>query len=66
MDSTHGVNNLADRVRQIAYHIHAYHGHGYLEKLCENALSDSQRSLLTAISKVSSFFSAICALFAVK
>lgn len=29
---------LCDQVRQIAYDIHAYHGHGHLEKVYENAL----------------------------
>ncbi len=29
---------LSDQVRQIAYDIHVYHGHGHLEKVYENAL----------------------------
>jgi len=29
---------LCDKVREIAYTIHVYHGNGYLEKLYENAL----------------------------
>lgn len=29
---------LCDAIRQIAYDIHAYHGHGHLEKVYENAL----------------------------
>jgi GxxExxY protein len=29
---------LADQVRQVAYAIHIYHGHGHLEKVYENAL----------------------------
>jgi len=27
------VKALCDQVRQIAYDIHAYHGHGHLEKV---------------------------------
>jgi GxxExxY protein len=30
---------LSDRIRQIAYDIHVYHGHGHLEKVYENALA---------------------------
>ncbi|HEV2454974.1 MAG TPA: GxxExxY protein [Verrucomicrobiae bacterium] len=33
------INELADQVRQIAYQIHTYHGHGHLEKVYENALA---------------------------
>lgn len=29
---------LCDAIRQIAYDIHVYHGHGHLEKVYENAL----------------------------
>lgn len=32
------IKNLCDQVRQIAYDIHVYHGHGHLEKVYENAL----------------------------
>lgn len=32
------IKQLCDRVRQIAYDIHVYHGHGHLEKVYENAL----------------------------
>jgi GxxExxY protein len=32
------IKALCDRVRQTAYDIHAYHGHGHLEKVYENAL----------------------------
>lgn len=32
------VNLLCDRIRQTAYEIHAYLGHGHLEKVYENAL----------------------------
>ena len=30
---------LCDRIRQIAFEIHRYHGHGHLEKVYENALA---------------------------
>ena len=30
---------LCDRVRQVSYDIHEYHGHGHLEKVYENALA---------------------------
>ena len=33
------INELCDQVRQIAYDIHIYHGHGHLEKVYENALA---------------------------
>jgi GxxExxY protein len=33
------IKQLADQVRQIAYEIHVYHGHGHLEKVYENALA---------------------------
>jgi GxxExxY protein len=33
------INALCDRVRQIAYDVHLYLGHGHLEKVYENALS---------------------------
>jgi len=32
------VNALCDRIRQIAFEIHAYLGHGHLEKVYETAL----------------------------
>jgi GxxExxY protein len=34
---------LCDRVRQTAYDIHVYHGHGHLEKVYENALAHRLR-----------------------
>ena len=34
---------LCDRVRQTAYAIHVYHGHGHLEKVYENALMNRLR-----------------------
>ena len=30
---------LCDRIRQIAFDVHVYHGHGHLEKVYENALA---------------------------
>ena len=30
---------LCDQIRQTAYDIHVYHGHGHLEKVYENALA---------------------------
>lgn len=32
------IKILCDKVREIAYAIHVYHGNGYLEKVYENAL----------------------------
>ncbi len=37
------VNALCDRVRETAYAIHVYHGHGHLEKVYENALAHRLR-----------------------
>jgi GxxExxY protein len=37
------VKALCDHVRQTAYDIHAYHGHGHLEKVYENALAHRLR-----------------------
>jgi GxxExxY protein len=34
-----GIKALCDQVRQTAYDIHVYHGHGHLEKVYENALA---------------------------
>ena len=31
------IKALSDQVRQTAYDIHVYHGHGHLEKVYENA-----------------------------
>jgi GxxExxY protein len=33
------IKTLSDTVRQVAYDIHVYHGHGHLEKVYENALA---------------------------
>lgn len=37
------VKQLCDRIRQTAYDIHDYHGHGHLEKVYENALAHRLR-----------------------
>jgi GxxExxY protein len=37
------VRSLCDQVRQTAYEIHIYHGHGQLEKVYENALAHRLR-----------------------
>src|SRR5438552_239102 len=37
------INELCDIVRQTAYAIHLYHGHGHLEKVYENALAHCLR-----------------------
>lgn len=34
---------LCDRVRETAYAVHVYHGHGHLEKVYENALAHRLR-----------------------
>ena len=38
------IKALSDQVRQIAYAIHVYHGHGHLEKVYENALAHRLRN----------------------
>lgn len=37
------IKELCDRVREISYDIHLYHGHGHLEKVYENALAHRLR-----------------------
>lgn len=37
------IKALCDHVRQTAYDIHLYHGHGHLEKVYENALAHRLR-----------------------
>ncbi|HEV2209372.1 MAG TPA: GxxExxY protein [Verrucomicrobiae bacterium] len=37
------IKTLSDRVRQTAFDIHVYHGHGHLEKVYENALAHRLR-----------------------
>ena len=37
------MTELCNRVRQTAYEIHVYHGHGHLEKVYENALAHRLR-----------------------
>ena len=39
------INELCNLVRQTAYDIHLYHGHGHLEKVYENALVHRLRKL---------------------
>ena len=38
-----GINELCDIVRETAYAIHRFHGHGHLEKVYENALAHRLR-----------------------
>jgi len=38
------IKALCDLVRQVAYEIHVYHGHGHLEKVYENALAHRLRT----------------------
>ena len=38
-----GIKALCDQVRQIAFDIHVFHGHGHLEKVYENALTHRLR-----------------------
>ena len=45
MRDTKEIMNLCDVVRQTAYEIHVYHGHGHLEKIYENALVNRLRKL---------------------
>jgi hypothetical protein len=42
-ESMKDVKALCDQVRQVAYDIHVYHGHGHLEKVYENALAHRLR-----------------------
>jgi GxxExxY protein len=37
------IKTLCDQVRQTAYDIHVYHGHGHLEIVYENALAHRLR-----------------------
>ena len=39
------IKELCDTVRQTAYNVHLYHGHGHLEKVYENALAHRLRKL---------------------
>jgi GxxExxY protein len=34
----HDIKSLCDQIGQTAYEIHVFHGHGYFEKIYENAL----------------------------
>ena len=40
---------LSDRIREISYDIHVYHGHGHLEKVYENAPAHRLRSIRNSI-----------------
>ena len=42
-DVVKDIKQLCDLVRQIAYDIHVYHGHGHLEKVYENAVAHRLR-----------------------
>jgi GxxExxY protein len=44
-ESMNNIEELCDQVRQTAYNIHVYHGHGHLEKVYENALVHRLRKL---------------------
>lgn len=37
------IKTLCDQVRQVSFDIHAYHAHGHLEKVYENALAHRLR-----------------------
>lgn len=39
------IKELCDAIREAAYAIHIYHGHGHLEKVYENALAHRLRKL---------------------
>ena len=39
------IKELCDKIRQIAFEIHVYHGHGHLEKVYENALVHRLRKI---------------------
>jgi hypothetical protein len=48
--------SLCAQVRQTAYDIHLYHGHGHLEKVYENALAHRKSKPTFLLSAVSAFF----------
>jgi GxxExxY protein len=43
------IFQLCDLVRETAYAVHAYHRHGHLEKVYENALAHRLRKLGTEV-----------------
>jgi GxxExxY protein len=43
------IKELCDIVRETAYDIHVYHGHGHLEKVYENALAHRLRKADVAV-----------------
>ena len=56
------IKALCDQVRQTAYDIHVYHGHGHWEKVYENALVHR----LAKAGPVSVLISPLSACFAVE
>lgn len=47
--TTSDIMKLCDAVRETAYAIHVYHGHGHLEKVYENALAHRLRKAGLAV-----------------
>jgi len=47
----HDIDKLCDQIRQTAYDIHVYHGHGHLEKVYENALAHRLRKAGLAVNQ---------------
>lgn len=45
------AKQICDTIRQIAFDIHAYHGHGHLEKVYENALAHRLSKIGFAVSQ---------------
>ena len=45
------IKELCDQVRQTAFNIHAYHAHGHLEKVYENALAHRLGKLGVAVKR---------------
>jgi GxxExxY protein len=43
------IKELCNIVRETAYNIHVYHGHGHLEKVYENALAHRLRKAGVAV-----------------
>src|SRR5258708_36582059 len=43
--TTEDIMELCNTVRQTAYDLHVYHGHGHLEKIYENGLAHRLRKL---------------------
>ena len=73
MQDSKDIKSLCGQVRQTAYEIHVYHGHGHLEKVYENALAHRLRKFAwnqNAAGRSGSFllslFSAFLAFFAAR